>query len=353
MSASTILSSETRIAMLEKPDLPDARIAACLQAAYTLSARQITFLPLGADQHTAVYRVVAGDHAAYFLKLRGDPFDETSVALPRFLSDRGVQQIIAPLRTHTGRLWANLEPFNVILYPFVEGRNGYEVALSERQWREFGVALRRIHSVALPPALARRIRPETYAPRWRETVRTFLERLENGPFVDPIAAQLAAFLKAKRDEVEDLVSRAERLAASLWAQSPDFVLCHSDLHAGNILIDGSDALYIVDWDDPILAPKERDLMYAGGAQGFRGHSPEEEEALFYRGYGETEIDRRALAYYRYERIIEDIGIYCQQLLLTDAGGQDREQSLKYLKSNFVPDGTIAIAYRSDGTAHPG
>jgi spectinomycin phosphotransferase len=339
--------------MLERPDLPDARIAACLQASYALSTRTITFLPLGADQHTAVYRVVAGDQTSYFVKLRSGPYDETAVALPRFLSDQGIRQIIAPLRTQTGELWADLDPFKLILYPFVAGHNGYEVDMSARNWRGFGSALKRIHSTPLPPGLRREIRREQYAPRWRETVRAFLAREEDEPAVDSIAAQLAAFLKAKRNEVEDLVERAGRLAASLQARTPDYVLCHSDLHAGNILIDADGAFYIVDWDDPILAPKERDLMYAGGAQGFRGHSPEEEETLFYQGYCSTEVDRRALAYYRYERIIEDLAIYCQQLLVTDAGGQDREQSLKYLKSNFLPHGTIEIAYTSDKTAHPG
>ncbi len=33
-----------------------------------------------------------------------------------------------------------------------------------------------------------------------------------------------------------------------------------------MLIDANDALYIVDWDNPILAPKERDLMFIGGGQ---------------------------------------------------------------------------------------
>ena len=113
--------------MLEKPDLPDDKIIACLQAEYGLRAAEIAFLPLGADVNTAVYRVIADDAAPYFLKLRSGVFDETSVALPKFLSDQGVAHIIAPLATSTGQLWANLDAFKVILYPFVEGRNGYEI----------------------------------------------------------------------------------------------------------------------------------------------------------------------------------------------------------------------------------
>jgi spectinomycin phosphotransferase len=105
----------------------------------------------------------------------------------------------------------------------------------------------------------------------------------------------------------------------------------------------------VDWDHPNLAPKERDLMFIGGAQGFTGHTPPEEETLFYRGYGQTQVDPIALAYYRYERIVEDIAVICEQILSTMDGGKDREQFLQYLQSNFLPNNTIDIAYRSDRT----
>lgn len=88
--------------MLEKPDLQDEKIIACLQAEYGLPVVQVTFLPLGADRNTAVYRVVADDNTPYFLKLRGGVFDETCVALPRFLSDQGIVLIIPPWPTKQG-----------------------------------------------------------------------------------------------------------------------------------------------------------------------------------------------------------------------------------------------------------
>jgi spectinomycin phosphotransferase len=348
--------------MLEKPDVPDGNIAACLREEFGLQIVQVTFLPLGADLNTAVYRAVAmettgwkacptevAEEVPYFVKLRRGAFDEVSVALPRFLSDQGIEHIIAPLATGSGRLWAELDAFKVILYPFVEGRNAYEVPLSDRHWRDLGRALKRIHTAAAPPALTRRLRRETYSPQGRETIRTFLECIEQESYEDRVAVEMAAFVRAKRDAILDLVGRAEVLARALVAQPPEFVVCHSDLHAGNILIASPDAFYIVDWDEPILAPKERDLMYAGGGLMGAWRTPEEEEALFYQGYGPVEIDARALAYYRYERIIQDIAVYCQQIFLTRAGGQDREQSLRYFMSNYLPNNTIDIAYRSDKT----
>jgi spectinomycin phosphotransferase len=260
-------------------------------------------------------------------------------------------QIIAPLLTETGQLWASLDAFKLILYPFVDGHNGYENDLSDRHWVELGTALKSIHTAGVPSALLRGIPQETYSPQWRDSVLTFMERVETDAWHDPIAVKSAAFLKTKRGEIPDLTKRAERLAQTLQARSPELVVCQSDLHAGNILIDAKGALYIVDWDHPILAPKERDLMFSGGGQFGTKRAPQEEEILFYRGYGQTQIDPRALAYYRYERIIEDIADFCEPLLLTNAGGEDREQAFQYLTSNFLRNGTLEIAYNSDKTQH--
>ncbi len=173
--------------MLEKPDLRDEEIIACVQHEYGLGVAQLAFLPLGADLNTAVYRVVADDETTYFLKLRRGVFDETSVALPKFLRDQGIEQIIAPLATRTGQLWASLDAFKAILYPFVAGRDGYEVGLSDRQWGDLGAALKRIHTAAVPPALIRRIQQEVYSPQGREIVKTFLARLEDDAYDDPVS----------------------------------------------------------------------------------------------------------------------------------------------------------------------
>ena len=346
--------------MLEKPDIQEEKISACLQESYGLHVLRLTFLPLGADVNAAVYRAVAervadgvtGGERVYFVKLRRGLFDEIAVTLPKFLSDQGIEQIIAPIATTTGRLWATLGDFTMILYPFVEGHNGYEITLSDRHWGALGTALKRIHTAVVPPVLLGRIPQERYSPQWRESVKRFLVSTEGEKYADPVAVKVALLLQTNRAEIENLIARTEQLALALEAQTLEFVVCHADLHAGNVLLTGDDTLSIVDWDNPILAPKERDLMFIGGGLMGNGRTPQEEEILFYATYGPTSIDWRALAYYRYERIIQDIAAYCEQLLLSDAGGEDREQSFYYLASNFLPDSVLTIAYQSDKPGHP-
>jgi len=333
--------------MLEKPDIREKEIITCLQNEFGLSIGDVSFLPLGADLNTAVYRTVSEDKNAYFVKLRQGDFNKACVAVPKYLSDTGFKQIIPSLVTRAGHLWADLENYKVILYPFIEGHNGFEVNLTDQHRVEFGTALKRFHSSVIPPTITNGLPRETFSPYWRDMTRDFFERIANEIFNDSVAIKMAAFLMTKRSETLELVRRTERLARELQTQLPDLVLCHADIHAWNLLIDVSGALYMVDWDTLIFAPKERDLMFVGSGLGGRGHTPAQEESLFYQGYGSTRVDQVGLAYYRYERIIEDIASYCGQIFLSDEGGQDREQALDYLTSNYLPGGMIEIANRLD------
>jgi spectinomycin phosphotransferase len=344
-----------RIRMLEKPNLPDHLIASRLQSEYGLNVARLIFLPLGADVATAVYRVITEDEIAYFLKLRKGIFDEISVAVPQFLKSQDVQAIIAPIETRKGQLWGNLGAFRMILYPFIHGKNGYHVILSDQQWVDFGKALKLIHAAQIPAGLLRLIPRENYSPRWRNMVRYFQRLVETTTFKDPIAHKLAAFMQARQSKISYIVERANLLGLELASRSLEFICCHSDIHPGNLLIaenniEKTGRLYIVDWDNPILAPTERDLTLIGGSFHWKDASA---VALFYQGYttnsgfNTPEIDQTALAYFRYERIIQDIAAFCEQLLLTPKGGDDREQAYHYFTSTFLPNHELEIAISTE------
>ena len=51
--------------------------------------------------------------------------------------------------------------------------------------------------------------------------------------------------------------------------------------------------------------------------------------MFYQGYGRAEIDGAALAYYRFERIVEDIAAVREQILSPGVGGRTGRQGLVY------------------------
>lgn len=333
--------------MLTKPEIADEFIISRLQDEYGLHVSTLTFLPLGADMGTAVYRVVADDGTAYFLKLRKG-FDEISVTIPLFLKSQGIKEIIAPFETKSHHGWTDFGEYKMILYPFIEGKNGFEMELSDSHKRTLGAALKAIHSVKLPPELKKQIPQETYSPEWREKVKSFQMLVENTSFDDPIAIQLAEFMKSKKNEINRIVTFAEKLAKILEAKHWDLNLCHSDIHGGNIFINKTGKLYIVDWDNPIFAPPERDLMFIGGGIDNIWNSSHS-IYIFYEGYGKHEWGREAteaMAYFRFERIVQDFAAYCEQLLLTNGDRSDRERGYEYFVSNFSPRGTISMALKT-------
>ena len=334
--------------MLTKPNIADELIISRFQDEYDLRVTSLTFLPIGADLRTAVYRILAEDGTAYFLKLRRK-FKDAIVRVPLFLKENGVQEIIVPYKAKSRQYWADFGEYKIILYPFIEGKDGFERELTDQHRRTLGAAFRGIHSAQIPPELKKDIRKETFSPEWRDDMKSYQAQAEKKVFTEPMSAKLVEFIKSKRSEITHLIERVKQLASELQSKPLELVLCHTDIHGGNILIrtDGQPpVLYIVDWDDPMLALKERDLMFIGGGIDEIWKS-KQEEAVFYEGYGETTINLVALAYYRYERVIEDLVVICEQLLLTDEGGADRERSYGWFTNNFEPGQTIEIAEKTE------
>lgn len=296
--------------------------------------------------NTAVYQVEAGGRP-YFLKVRGGDFLAASVMLPHFLHEQGLKQVIPPLPTQTGQLWATLDRYAFILYPFVAGQNAFERSLTAPQRVELGRAMREFHDARIPSTIANELPQERFAPHWRTRVHALIKEGSLRKPHDPLVAELAAFLQSERARLLQLLRRAEALAAQLQANTPDFIVCHGDIHGWNLLLDEQGALYLVDWDTLTYAPKERDLMFVGCGLGGRGQSLTEETQLFYQGYGEAQVNQVALAYYRYERIIEDVGLFCEQLLNLDEAEEERQQALIYLQRNFLPSDTVDLAFQLD------
>jgi spectinomycin phosphotransferase len=329
--------------MLTKPPISDDNIIACLYDSYGLHIAHVTFLPIG-DVNSALYRVTADSGTPYFLKLRRGNFNQIAVAVAAFLHAQGIRQVLAPIATTTHNLWVHAHGFDWILYPFFDGKTGFEVALSKPQWIALGQSMKAVHTTLLPAALVERVPQEDYSPRWRNTVKAFHKQVEQGGYADPIAASFAAFWMTKHDEIQCIVERAEQLAQALQKRAVELAVCHSDLHGRNVLVGADDELAIVDWDEPILAPKERDLMFIGGGVGGIWNN-DQEATWFYQGYGQTEIDLVALSYYRYERIVADIAAYSEQIFGMQGSVEDRQEALKVM-NQFLPNNVVDIAHRS-------
>ena len=322
------------------------RILDALRHEYGIEAVEVTPLHLGADADSTPHLAETRDGVKYFAKLRRS-FDPVSVAVARGLFEAGVTEVVAPLPTRTGALFTECAGETLLVYPYVAGERGLEIPFTPSHWATLGGIVARVHAFKPPPELAAKLPQETFSNRWRSLVQNDLQRAADEPFDDPAVQELAALFVEKRSELEELIDHTEKLASILRARSHELVVCHTDLHGGNLLIDG-DAIRVVDWDAPILALRERDLMFAGGGQGYLGLTAQEEERHFQRGYGVTP-DPVALAYYRYERVIQDLAAYWGEIQRPATSAADREDCVRRVRANWIPGGTLESARRADPT----
>ncbi|MBX3001513.1 MAG: phosphotransferase [Caldilineaceae bacterium] len=338
--------------MLERPDLSDETIRRCLQANYGIDAAEITFLPIGYDATASVFRVDAADGQPFFLKVKSVAVPAAPLAVPHFLRQMGIDAVVAPLATRSNALSTPLDGgFTAILYPFLNGRMGMDGGLSEAQWITLGRTLRQIHGAKLSSPLAAQMRRERFAPLKGELAWSLHEEVARAVYADPIRADLADFWRQRRAEIERILRRAEALGHMAEARQPEIVLCHADIHIFNVLVDPVGGLHIVDWDETILAPKERDLMFLVEDAASAREALDPSEVAFRQGYGPVEIDPVILAFYRYEWAVQEIAEFGKQVLRAEDGGEITQMDgLRHFRALFDAGDVVEKAYRADGSS---
>lgn len=312
-----------------------------LKNSYGIKTINLTPLQLGADADALIYKAQADDHRLYFVKLKHGHHD-TSATLQLLLNNAGIKEIISPIMTSDELASAQLNEFTLTVYPFIEGQDGFSKKLSDNQWITLGTALKRIHELKLPASITSHIKQESYASQWRDTVRSIYEHIASVKPYDKISSDFLADMQTYKSVIMCLVERAETLVHVIQQQPVDDVLCHGDLHAGNVLLANNGALYIIDWDRPIRAPKERDLMFIGAGIGNVWNNKQETE-LFYIGYGKTDINQDIIDYYRCDRIIQDVAEFYQLLTSDTIRYEDRSTSYNHFVTMFEPNGVVNIA----------
>ena len=320
--------------MLDDPGLDPDEIAKALERAYGIGLSSLTFVP-GYDLGAASYDV--GDH---FLKVRFGPVDEAVLAVPRALVEVGVPNILAPIRTRRGQLWSPMGERSLVLYPLVRAPNAVDAGMTQAQWRIFGETLRAVHDSGLERAFVDRLPAEAFEAAAAASVREVLGR---PPAVESGAAgRLTAFFGKESKRITAMLERAEELGERLRSRRFARELCHADIHAANILVADDGGILLVDWDGPMLAPRDRDLLFVIGSRIARRVEPHE-EAWFFEGYGSVEVDTDALVYYRYERVLEDIAVDAASILGDPSTSEETRAGQVDLIESFFAAGNILEA----------
>jgi spectinomycin phosphotransferase len=281
---------------------------------------------------------VSEQGAVYLLKVTSRPLYAPSCLVPRYLHNQGITAVVAPLPTTSGSLWTRLPEWSVMVYPFLDGVTSL-AGMTDDLWKETGRIFQQIHHAQLPPEGFPSLRQESFNPtgysRW---VRAFETQHLQAPDGGSGAARaLCASWVAHQSTIYTAVTSLEQLAAVLQSRTLPFVIAHADLHAANLLRDPRGHVFVLDWDEVMLAPKERDFIFIR----------EPHARAFWEGYGSRaseEIDWIALTYFRWERVIQDLIEEAQQALFRDDVGEDaRATAAQRFATTFAAGNNVDAA----------
>ncbi|MFH1157354.1 MAG: aminoglycoside phosphotransferase family protein [Pseudomonadota bacterium] len=321
--------------MHEKLNIQDEGLRVCLREHYDLNPLALDFIPLGMDSNAAVYRVVSDHGVQYLLKVRSGPFYKPGCLVPRYLQDQGIASVVAPLPTKKNALWTQLGDLTVVVYPFINGDTSW-TGMLDNQWEELGTILKRIHH-ARPPLFGA-LKKEAFDPaeyvRWIHNFEA--SSIHSQHNASESVQNVCSSWREQQSTIRTAVASLETLAAALQKRSLPYVLCHADLHPANLLRDQSGRVFVIDWDEVMLAPRERDFIFIR----------EPHADAFFQGYGQTDIDWMTLAYYLWERVVQDLIEFTRDICFRDDWKEEtRADNFKIFHRLLVgDDGTIAAAH---------
>lgn len=328
--------------MRDRPEVSDERIAAALQRAYGMTVAEINFLPIGNDAAAASFQARAG-RDRFFVKLRRGAPNRASLSLAHFLRHSGIDGVVAPIATASGALFAELGEYSLVLYPWIDGESKWGKPISPRLWREWGAIMRAIHSASPGDRLAAQLPQEQYGKRWLDRLQRVERAVKRQPQPHAFASELADRWTQRAAQIAHARERYLRLGASLKARGQALVICHADIHPANIIVDAADAIHIVDWDEAMRAPKERDLMFFL----VDGHGDDAVSA-FLDGYGDVQVDQQGLAYYRYDWVLQEFCDYGERVFFSPTLSERKLRfSIDEFDRLFAPGDVLDLARQAD------
>lgn len=295
--------------------IPLPELVRLLSAHYGVDAKAIFPLALDHAPTSLAARVETYAGKTFFLKFKRE-IVPGSLTIPALLHAQSVP-VLAPLPALTHDLFVQAGDFFLLLYPFLNASAVDYRSLTPAQWRDLGLALRRIHATPPPEALRAVLPHATFTP-WgehfiAECAEAFVHR---GP-------DLQALWQTNQELLKDFYAFTWLSGHAARSAAPAFHLCHNDFHSGNVLLDSATGdLTIIDWDNPAWGPRERDLLFI---------APDNRLA-FEVGYGPLDEVPEVARYVHADWLLQDILDCFSRLLPPNLMSSERDWAIDCISS---------------------
>jgi spectinomycin phosphotransferase len=311
-----------------EPQIDQARLIACAAAEYGVALRRLTYIPHGEASYS--YVAESDDGARYILKVldatrlaRGTAKRMTFVLplLHELRSKALLTNVPQPLFTAVGAPLTFCGEYRLVLLGYVEGENPDRATLHRPDvWARLARDIARLHATtgALESPCPE---VETFEIPFEAALLEGMAALARVTTEDrPGHQALASLLLDQADTLMALLARLKELAdlsrACTQDLAPSNVLCHTDIHRWNLLIDADDVLTIIDWEGAKLAPAEHDLF------AFNGDDFPAFLDAYLRAGGVRDLHAETFGFYFYRRNLEDLTDYIVRILYENDDAQN-------------------------------
>lgn len=308
--------------------MDDQNLIDILHRQYGLHVERLTYLKQAWVAHC--YAVDCARGQRFFCKFyeqeRQARFYATDLEFYLSLSDQLARKALLPtvahpVATRDGRFALSYDDHMLILFHWIEGQTVGFGRLADDVLAQVATLVGRLHKST--PQIEWLDPPrETFDLPFEEALINNLDVLKTITAADTTGKQgLRDLLVPRRGKILSLLARLKELQAQVRGTYHAMVICHTDLHGGNMILDPQGGLHLVDWENAVFAPPEHDLHFFVWEERFWDlFLPR-----YQRAFRPVSLDAATFGFYFYRRNLEDLAEWVVRILYEENGEeQDRE-----------------------------
>lgn len=319
----------------EPPTVDRLALIETLERQYALTGARLDFVPLGEVACSYIVHAQSGER--YFLKLytdtRAGRLDFYLPLCQRLKSEDVVERLPCAVATVRGELKVVLDSGDtLVLFDFINGPNvGCETPMPDELFAQLGALFGRLHARG-GACVNEGGRAETYEVPFADGLKkAFVDLSAIDRRARPGRVALRDMLEPHAAEVLRYLEQLLGLQKKVCALDVPHVLCHTDLHGDNLIVDAAGQLHALDWEGALLAPVEHDLfMYIGDERFASVFLP-----AYERECGILQLRREVLAFYYYRRLLEDLADWFLRILYEEQTDAQDQSDLQYMREDCV------------------
>jgi hypothetical protein len=226
-----------------------------------------------------------------------------------------------PIPTREGKLSLSISSGELVITNFIDGKVIGFVQLSEGITVKLSKFIGILHSSRAQLDVEHPFIERFWVPS-NDLFSKIFDEVEAVHAAEPSGRQLLRdVLSPSKIKVFAYLKRLKKSQMYVKNLNKPMVICHTDLHGANLMTDDNGNLYILDWENALIAPLEHDLIFFAGEENFWDvFWPN-----YYSKHQAASIDCEILRFYFYRRGLEDVAGLALRILQSD-GSAIRDQS---------------------------